>query len=144
MTNAIQAIHAPESLSGLLRIDTSAAMESMNPRGIATRPAKGLKGQNVSCKSVPKQSHPTGPSSVITSAATGRTLAVKNLGGDSNAEYLVRKCFDSWEEAGLHRTHEERVPIRQFNARHKAQTEHGAFFEHEVTKEMILALEEDE
>ena len=82
---------------------------------------------------------------IITSAASGRTLTVKNLGGEDNAQGLVRRCFDSWEDAGLHRTHEERVPIRQFNARHKAQKEEGgALYEHEITPEMIRALEVEE
>ncbi len=75
---------------------------------------------------------------VITSTATGRALAVRNLGGDSNGVSLVRQALDTWE--GIHRS-EATLPIREFNARHKSQSETGAIFAHEVTSEMILALE---
>ncbi len=82
---------------------------------------------------------------VITSTATGRTLTVKNAVSAGNVANLVRKaCGGAWGDAGLYRTEEEDVPIREFNSRHKAQGEYGAVFEHEVKAAMILDLEHDE
>lgn len=78
---------------------------------------------------------------VITSTETGRTLCVKNLGGDSNGRHLVRRALDTWE--GIH-NEETSLPIREWQRRHKSQKENGALYEHEITPEMILALESAE
>ena len=85
----------------------------------------------------------------VVSTKTGRAVWILNYGGQGNAEYLVRQLTGQNYPA-IFTTHEE-VAIRKYNAVYRdleaRRKEHGPeagyYYEHELTADILAALEKD-
>lgn len=75
---------------------------------------------------------------IVTSTKTNKCLIIKHCGGPDNARHYVHKVVE-WSEMY---SSETSLPIRQFDRLAKGiEKSPVAFFEHELTNEMLLALE---
>ena len=75
----------------------------------------------------------------VTSVKTGKSLFIKNVGGDTNAPIKVMR-LTRLDTSAVYITQSEYVPKREFNHTLKVNGE-DAVSEHELTKEMLHLLD---
>ena len=81
--------------------------------------------------------------SAITSTKTGKRLVIDDIGGEGNARSLLEKHAGACNYPEVMSIGRD-MPLKQWRAYRADQTHNGSVYEHDVTAEMITALETPE